>query len=64
MLEIYSPSGSEDKLVDFLEPVMERMGYRTKRDSTGNLFGVLGNGKTSVLLLGHLDTVEGEIPVR
>ena len=64
MLEIYSPSGKEKKLVDFLQPVMEGMGYRTKRDSTGNLFGISGSGETKVLLLGHLDTVEGEIRVR
>ena len=64
MLEIYSPSGKEEKLVDFLQPVMEGMGYRTKRDSTGNLFGISGSGETKVLLLGHLDTVEGEIRVR
>lgn len=64
MLEVYSPSGKEKKLVDFLQPVMEGMGYSTRRDEPGNLFGRLGKGSTKVLLLGHLDTVEGEIPVR
>ncbi|MBS3735979.1 MAG: [LysW]-lysine hydrolase [Candidatus Bipolaricaulota bacterium] len=64
MLEIYSPSGKEEKLVDFLQPVMEGLGYHTKQDETGNLIGRIGKGSTQVLLLGHLDTVEGEIPVR
>lgn len=64
MLDIYSPSGEEEKLVDFLQPVMEGMGYHTRRDETGNLIGRIGKGSTKVLLLGHLDTVEGEIPVR
>ncbi|MFW6005823.1 MAG: [LysW]-lysine hydrolase [Candidatus Bipolaricaulota bacterium] len=64
MLEIYSPSGMEEKLVDFLQPVMEGLGYLTKRDKAGNLIGKIGKGSTKVLLLGHLDTVEGEIPVR
>ncbi|MBS3787264.1 M20/M25/M40 family metallo-hydrolase [Candidatus Bipolaricaulota bacterium] len=64
MLEIYSPSGKEEKLVDFLQPVMEGLGYHTRRDKTGNLIGRTGRGNTKVLLLGHLDTVEGKIPVR
>lgn len=64
MLEIYSPSGKEEKLVEFLQPAMEGMGYHTRRDETGNLIGRIGEGSTKVLLLGHLDTVEGEIPVR
>jgi len=64
MLEIYSPSGKEDKLVNFLQPIMEGLGYSTRKDDAGNLLGKIGSGETRVLLLGHLDTVEGEIPVR
>lgn len=64
MLEIYSPSGEEEKLVDFLQPVMEGLGYQTRRDEAGNLVGKIGKGNSQILLLGHLDTVEGEIPVR
>ncbi|MFW6071003.1 MAG: [LysW]-lysine hydrolase [Candidatus Bipolaricaulota bacterium] len=64
MVEIYSPSGEEKSLVDFLAPKMEDLGYRVRRDEVGNLIGRIGQGETQVLLLGHLDTVEGEIPVR
>ena len=64
MLKIYSPSGQEDKLVSFLRPVMEDLGFRTRKDKVGNLFGKAGSGDPKVLLLGHLDTVEGEIPVK
>lgn len=64
MLEIYSPSGQEDKLVSFLQPVMEDLGFRTRKDEVGNLFGKSGSGDPKVLLLGHLDTVEGNIPVK
>ncbi len=64
MLEIYSPSDEEGKLVDFLQPVMKDLGYRTRIDEAGNLVGKIGKGNSQVLLLGHLDTVEGEIPVR
>ncbi len=64
MVEIYSPSGREEALVDFLKPKLEDLGFRTRRDKSGNLIGRIGQGETKVLLLGHLDTVKGEIPVR
>lgn len=63
-MEIYSPSGEEAGLVDFLKPKMEDLGFQAHRDDVGNLIGRIGQGETKVLLLGHLDTVEGEIPVR
>ncbi len=64
MVEIYSPSGDESELVDFLGPEMGELGYSTTRDGAGNLIGRTGHGDVTVLLVGHLDTVEGEIPVR
>lgn len=64
MVEIYSPSGEEAELVDFLVPELRELGYRVNRDGTGNLIGRTGDGDVTVLLVGHLDTVEGEIPVR
>lgn len=51
-------------MADFLQPTMNERGYSTSRDEIGNLIGRIGTGRTKVLLLGHLDTVEGEIPVR
>lgn len=63
MVEIYSPSGEEAELVDFLQPEMTSLGFRTSRDQVGNLVGRIGEGGTEVLLLGHLDTVEGMVPV-
>lgn len=64
MVEIYSPSGEETRLVDFLVPELQELSYETNRDETGNLIGRIGHGDVTVLLVGHLDTVEGEIPVR
>ncbi len=64
MVEIYSPSGEEEKLVDFLRPKMENSGFRVRIDPAGNLIGRIGRGDTRVTLLGHMDTVEGEIEVR
>ena len=33
-------------------------------DEAGNAVGVMGKGTKQVVLLGHIDTVPGEIPVR
>ncbi len=64
MVNIYSPSGEERELANFLQTEMTDLGFRTTRDDVGNLIGRIGEGEKRVLLLGHLDTVEGEIPVR
>ncbi len=64
MVEIYSPSGREEKLVDFLQPEMEENGFEVRRDSAGNLIGRIGRGEKKITLMGHLDTVAGEIDVR
>jgi LysW-gamma-L-lysine carboxypeptidase len=37
---------------------------RTFADEVGNAVGVMGDGPRQVVLLGHIDTVPGEIPVR
>jgi LysW-gamma-L-lysine carboxypeptidase len=61
----YSPSGSERSAVDWLVARMQVLGYdQTFRDEAGNAVGVLGSGPKQVILLGHIDTVPGEIPVR
>jgi LysW-gamma-L-lysine carboxypeptidase len=64
MLEIYSPSGKEEELSKFLEEELEYLGFRVRRDEVGNVIGEFGEGKPIVLLCGHMDTVEGIIPVR
>jgi LysW-gamma-L-lysine carboxypeptidase len=63
MLKIYSPSSREGNLANFLKDEMDKLGFKTKIDHVGNLIGKIGRGKKKVLLVGHLDTVEGEIPV-
>jgi hypothetical protein len=64
MLEIYSPSGKEKEISDFLVEEMERLGFRVRKDEVGNVIGEIGEGKPVVLLCGHMDTVRRYIPVR
>lgn len=65
MLEIPSSSYQERALADFLAEAMENLGFRTHIDGVGNVIGVIerGDGPT-VMLLGHLDTIPGQIRVR
>ena len=64
MLEIYSPSGREEEISNFLAKEMENLGFRVRKDEVGNVIGEVGRGKPVILLCGHVDTVEGYIPVR
>jgi len=64
MVKIYSPSGNEEEISLFLADEMEKLGFKVHRDEVGNVIGEIGEGSPVVLLCGHMDTVEGEIPVR
>ena len=64
MLKIYSPSGKEKKISLLLLNELEKIGFRVHRDKVGNVIGEIGEGSPIVLLCGHMDTVEGEIPVK
>jgi len=64
MLEIYSPSGKEGEMAAYLVTQMRGLGFRAYQDAAGNAIGVLGEGEREIVLLGHMDTVEGFIPIR
>ncbi len=64
MVSVYSPTGQEGRLVEYLRPNMEKLGYSTTVDQVGNLIGQIGFGQKTIMLVGHLDTVPGEIDVR
>ncbi len=64
LLEIYSPSGREEEVSNFLAKEMENLGFRVQKDGIGNVIGEIGRGKPIILLCGHIDTVAGYIPVR
>ncbi|MEW6400605.1 MAG: [LysW]-lysine hydrolase [Chloroflexota bacterium] len=61
----YSPSGQERGAVEWLVARMKSLGYDDAYiDEAGNAVGVMGQGPKQVVLLGHIDTVPGEISVR
>lgn len=64
MLSIPSPSGQESRLASFLVKTMTSMGFRSYLDSVNNAIGVAGNGPKTIVLLGHIDTVAGNPPVK
>ncbi len=64
LLKIYSPSGQELPAVAFLVDQMRALGFEAGIDPAGNAVGCCGQGDQTIVLLGHIDTVPGFIPVR
>lgn len=63
LLERYSPTGQEAAAVDFLVAQMRAGGLDAHIDEAGNAIGSAGAGPRTIVLLGHIDTVPGFIPV-
>lgn len=64
LLRCYSPTLHEAPAVEYLAREMAALGYDARIDAAGNARGTLGSGEREIVLLGHIDTVPGEIPVR
>lgn len=64
LVAIPSTSTNEERAVEFLARWMNAFGLETEIDSVGNAIGRYGSGDRHIVLLGHIDTVPGEIPVR
>ncbi|MDX1687024.1 MAG: [LysW]-lysine hydrolase [Candidatus Promineifilaceae bacterium] len=70
LVSISSISGEEEEAATYLVAVMESLGMEARVDEVGNAVGVRegpdGEGwiEQETVLLGHVDTVPGEIPVR
>jgi LysW-gamma-L-lysine carboxypeptidase len=64
MVEIPSLSGEESALAGFLIETMQNLGFQAYADEAGNAVGSLGDGPREIVLLGHMDTVPGTIPLR
>jgi [amino group carrier protein]-lysine/ornithine hydrolase len=64
MLQIPSVTGEEGPLADWLTRRLRDLGFdEATRDGAGNVIATWGAGLDEVVLLGHLDTVPGSIPV-
>lgn len=64
MLSIPSVSGQEARIAAYLADQMAALGLEVSTDAAGNVHGVIGPaGAPTVMLLGHIDTVPGQVPV-
>ncbi len=64
LVRIPSVSTRERAAVEYLVGAMSARGFRARIDEAGNAVGDIGAGPVHVALVGHIDTVPGEIPVR
>jgi LysW-gamma-L-lysine carboxypeptidase len=65
LVSIYSPSTQEQAASAFLVEAMRARGYDDAFvDAAGNAVGIWGKGPREIVLLGHVDTVPGFLPVR
>ena len=65
LIEHYSPTGHESGAVAWLVERMRQLRFTEAAvDEAGNAVGVIGAGGRQGILLGHIDTVPGEIPLR
>lgn len=65
LVRIRSHSREEAEATTWLVEQMQALGYDESHvDDAGNAVGWLGEGPRTLVLLGHIDTVTGEVPVR
>ena len=64
LLRIPSLSGQETEAATFLVEQMHAFGWDARVDAAGNAVGLVGDQGPLVVLLGHIDTVPGAIPVQ
>ena len=64
LVSIPSLSSHEARASEFLVEWLAGHGFEAYVDESGSAVGIRGNGPRDVVLLGHIDTFPGEIPVR
>src|SRR3954463_1223676 len=62
-LRIPSVSGDERAVAEYFVDQMQALGFHSYVDQAGNAVGEAGSGP-EIVLLGHIDTVPGVVPVR
>lgn len=63
-VRITSLSGHEQQVATFLRDEMDARGLSAYLDVAGNAVGIIGKGPRQLVLLGHMDTVGGDVAVR
>jgi LysW-gamma-L-lysine carboxypeptidase len=63
-VSIASVSGNERQVAEYLVARMRTFAEEAFVDAAGNAVARLGRGARQVMVLGHIDTVPGEVPVR
>lgn len=64
LLRAYSPTGREELAVGVLKKCAHILGYQDVYvDRVGNLVACFGRGERALALVGHVDTVSGELPL-
>ncbi len=64
LIEIYSPSGEERELSDYLVDFLKNNNFNVEQDRELNVISTLGAGPPYILLTGHMDTVKGKLPFK
>lgn len=64
LVSIESVSHNEAEAVGWLREQMALRGMTVLDDPAGNAVGTIGSGERHIVLLGHIDTVPGKVPVR
>ncbi len=64
LVSIASPSGQEDAAVQHLVDWMSAQGLAAHIDAAGNAVGMAGSGPRTLVMLGHIDTFGGMLPIR
>lgn len=64
LISIPSPSTQEARAVEFFGERLSQEGFRCHTDAAGNAVAELGERGPRIVLLGHIDTVPGHVPVR
>ncbi len=64
LVRIPSVSGDEAAAAHWLVGQMQTLGFDAYVDEVGNAVGEIGAGHPETVLLGHIDTVPGNVPVR